>query len=221
MGRSREYEGDGIVVSFEAERCIHAAECVGGLPAVFNPDSRPWISPDGASPEDVARVVSRCPTGALSFERRDGGPAEAPPPSNSLRVGADGPVFATGRLVILDAERRELCRETRVALCRCGASGNKPYCDGAHKAAGFRDPGTVETAHVKPAEREGGPDLTIRLRADGPLVLEGPFALSGSDGSAVRGAAAALCRCGASRNKPFCDGSHRHIDFSPDDPSAG
>ena len=220
MGRSRLYEGDGIVVSFEAARCIHVAECVKGLPAVFDPDRRPWISPDGASPDDVARVVSRCPTGALSFSRPDGAGDEESTPTNTLRVEPDGPVFATGRLVILDAERREVCRENRAALCRCGASENKPYCDGAHASEGFRDPGDVETARVRPPESEVGPDLTIRLRADGPLVLEGPFELRGSDGSEVRGAAAALCRCGASGNKPFCDGSHRNIEFSPDDPSA-
>lgn len=41
--KRREYQGDGITVSYELKRCIHAAECVRGLPAVFNLGKRPWI----------------------------------------------------------------------------------------------------------------------------------------------------------------------------------
>ncbi|MEV8391696.1 MULTISPECIES: (4Fe-4S)-binding protein [unclassified Streptomyces] len=67
------YKGQSITVTFEAGRCLHAAECVHGLPEVFDPGERPWIRPDGAGAERVAEVVRRCPSGALQYELVDGG----------------------------------------------------------------------------------------------------------------------------------------------------
>ncbi|WP_381791464.1 (4Fe-4S)-binding protein [Streptomyces niveus] len=71
------YEGRSITVTFEAGRCLHAAECVNGLPEVFDPGERPWIRPDGAEAGHLAEVVRRCPSGALQYELVDGG-AETP-----------------------------------------------------------------------------------------------------------------------------------------------
>jgi CDGSH-type Zn-finger protein/uncharacterized Fe-S cluster protein YjdI len=221
MSKIREYDGDGIKVTYDAARCIHAAECVHGLPAVFDPNRKPWIDAGAASADELAEVVRRCPTGALAYERLDGGPAEAPTPANVLRVTEDGPVYASGSLVILDAEHREIGRDTRVAFCRCGASENKPYCDGRHAEVGFKDPGVLGALTVRPPGDEDSSDLTVRLRVDGPLVLEGPFTVVTSDDVATEGAAGAICRCGASKNKPFCDGSHRGINFEANDPAAG
>lgn len=219
MSKIRKYEGTGISVSYDAERCIHAAECVHGLPAVFDPTRRPWIDAGAASAEDLAAVVLRCPTGALAYERSDGGPEEGPAPLNELRVLENGPVYASGRLVILDAEHREIVRDSRVAFCRCGASQNKPYCDGRHVEVGFEDPGVGGEPTVRPPN-DSTAELTVRLRADGPLVLEGRFRIVASDGDTTEGSAGALCRCGASMNKPFCDGTHRNIGFEADDPTA-
>ncbi len=75
--KPRSYHGAGITVSYDARRCIHAQECVHGLPEVFDPERRPWVDPDGASPERVAAVVRACPTGALQFEPATGGEQEA------------------------------------------------------------------------------------------------------------------------------------------------
>ncbi|MGW2260502.1 (4Fe-4S)-binding protein [Streptomyces sp. NPDC001780] len=87
------YKGRSITVTFEARRCRHAAECVNGLPEVFDPGKRPWIRPDGAEAERLAEVVRRCPSGALRYELMDGeaettrGPAagqrRADPPSHT------------------------------------------------------------------------------------------------------------------------------------------
>lgn len=219
MAKIRQYDGDGIRITYDADRCIHAAECVHGLPEVFDPNRKPWIDPGAAAADDLANVVRRCPTGALAYERLDGEAAEEPAPTNQLRVAADGPVYASGDLVVLDAEHREVARETRAAFCRCGASKNKPYCDGRHAEAGFRDPGFIVEARLRPPGTEDSPALAIRLRPDGPLVLEGRFKLVGSDDGSAEGAAGALCRCGASKNKPFCDGTHREVDFEADDPT--
>jgi len=221
MAKTRQYDGDGIRVAYDAERCIHAAKCVHGLPAVFDPNRRPWIDAEAAPADMLAASIRQCPTGALTYERLDGGPAEAPTPTNELRVMPDGPVYASGDLVILDAERSEIERDRRVAFCRCGASSNKPFCDGCHTEVGFEDSGILGAPKLRPISEEDTPDLSIRLREDGPLVLDGRFRLVGADGSETTGASGALCRCGASKNKPFCDGSHREIGFEANDPTAG
>lgn len=138
---TKKYEGDGIIIHFEARRCIHAAECVHGLPGVFDANARPWITPAGGSAEEIASVVERCPSGALSYERMDGGPPESTPAEKSIRVVADGPLYVRGALEVCDADGRAIQAGPRVALCRCGASKNKPFCDNSHIEAGFQDAG--------------------------------------------------------------------------------
>jgi uncharacterized Fe-S cluster protein YjdI len=79
----REYEAAGIVVTWEARRCQHAAECVRGLPQVFDRDRRPWIHPGDAQVENIVNVIDRCPSFALGYRVDDGrartAPASAPP----------------------------------------------------------------------------------------------------------------------------------------------
>ena len=62
------YNGKTVDVSFDAEVCRHAANCVRGLPAVFDAKRRPWIDPDGAPADEVVAQVKRCPSGALQYE---------------------------------------------------------------------------------------------------------------------------------------------------------
>lgn len=138
----RRYESDDITVQYDVKRCIHAAECIRGLPTVFDPDRRPWIDPTNATAEEIAAVVQRCPTGALHFVRRDGGASEPVPEENSMTIAADGPLYVRGNIQLIMPDGAVVHADTRVALCRCGASQNKPFCDGSHTEAGFHDPGT-------------------------------------------------------------------------------
>jgi CDGSH-type Zn-finger protein len=87
----------------------------------------------------------RCSTGALHFERLDGGPQEAVPEETTITERPNGPLYVRGRLKIRrqDGSVRE---ETRVALCRCGQSANKPFCDGTHRRIGFRTVPPSESA---------------------------------------------------------------------------
>ena len=207
------YEGEAIDVTFDSSRCIHAAECVHGLPGVFDPKKRPWVSADEASADEVVAVVECCPTGALKYERKDGGGAESPAAENRIDLVADGPLYAQGDVEVLDNDKNLVVRDTRVALCRCGASKNKPFCDGAHGDAGFE----AAVAIPDPKIRDGATDiehLRIVAAANGPLILEGPVTLSGSE--TCSGTKTALCRCGASNNKPFCDGAHKAAGFEAD-----
>jgi uncharacterized Fe-S cluster protein YjdI len=145
MGKIREYEGQDLTVAWDAGRCIHAAECVHGLPAVFDSKARPWIVPDRAGAEAVREVVARCPTGALYIPGESGPghletvPADAPA---RIEVSSEGPLYVQGRVTVVDHEGNEVIRDTRLALCRCGASARKPFCDGTHSEIGF--PGDAE-----------------------------------------------------------------------------
>ena len=118
----KRYEGEHIEVTYDAARCLHAAECVRGMPAVFDTTKRPWIAPDGADAEALAAVIRRCPTGALHYTLRDGEP-EQPSVPTRIRIANGGPLLIEGDL---ELEGR---RETRAAICRCGKSSNEPYCD--------------------------------------------------------------------------------------------
>lgn len=74
-GAIREYAAPGIVVTWESDRCRHAAECVHGLPGVFDTSARPWIDPNGATVDELVEVIDRCPSYALGYRRTTGGPA--------------------------------------------------------------------------------------------------------------------------------------------------
>jgi CDGSH-type Zn-finger protein/uncharacterized Fe-S cluster protein YjdI len=211
-----EYKGDDVVIRYDVKRCIHAAVCATNLPGVFQPDRRPWVDPNGATADQVADVVSRCPTGALQFERRDGGAAEAAPPQNTAMLEADGPVYLAGDIEIVDSDGAIVLGDTRVALCRCGASENKPFCDGRHSDAGFRHAGAIAEARAKPEVFTSGGKLVVKAFPNGPVVLKGSLEVRSADGktSSFHDAQAALCRCGASAKKPFCDGSHKQVGFT-------
>jgi CDGSH-type Zn-finger protein len=159
----------------------------------------------------------RCPTGALRFERRDDGPAEPIPRENVIAVGVDGPLYVRGDIQIKGPLGETFFEGTRVALCRCGESRNKPFCDNSHKQAGFRDEGTLG-GYGLPNDLTGDERrLSITSTVNGPLLLRGVVEIRSADGEAVyRGSKSVLCRCGHSNNKPFCDGSHAEMGWRDD-----
>ncbi len=134
----RAYANDRIEVTWEPAFCIHVAECLRGLPAVFDNQRRPWIIVDNGSPGDIGEVIQRCPTGALHFRRVDGGPQEPVPEATTIQERPNGPLFVRGNVRIFSQDHTLVRQDTRVALCRCGASANKPFCDGSHRRVGFR-----------------------------------------------------------------------------------
>ncbi len=210
----REYPGRAITVRYDVARCIHSEECVRGLPAVFDGGRRPWVDPDGTEADRVAEVVLRCPTGALTFERRDGGAAEQPPAENRGRLGAGGPLYLRGRIELRTPAGELIAEETRVALCRCGASQHKPYCDGSHERVGFDAPAAFAEVRLDPSTPRGG-TLTVTPAERGPLLLRGPVAVEDAAAEVgYRGERASFCRCGGSSAKPFCDGTHNRIGFT-------
>ena len=206
------YPSSEITVTYDAMRCVHAAECTRGLPSVFDARARPWVNADGGEADAIAVTVRRCPSGALQVERPDG-VAEAPDTINTASPTVDGPTHLRGDLVLIDADGNVALRETRIALCRCGASQNKPFCDRSHEKTGFKDDAALRAAESLPAAARGG-SLTIRARPNGPLMLTGPLTIVGANGRRAFAESTFLCRCGASGNKPYCDGTHKRIGFT-------
>ncbi len=146
--------------------------------------------------------------------------------SNVADVPAAGPLCLTGRIEV-EVGGKIVADTDDVALCRCGHSSNKPFCDGTHNIVGFDDPGVIQGGRLVPgrdadaekadadAEAAGAP-VRIVCATNGPLLVRGPLTVVGSDGAMSEGTKGALCRCGLSSTKPFCDGSHKGSDFEAD-----
>jgi uncharacterized Fe-S cluster protein YjdI len=135
--QTKEYATDEIVVEWEPRLCYHSRNCVRSLPQVFDESRRPWVKVDAASADEVEAAVARCPSGALRT-RRLGRPAAKRQQPLELRASANGPLLVSGGVQVVDAEGNVLFEGERAALCRCGGSANKPFCDGTHEKNGFR-----------------------------------------------------------------------------------
>ncbi len=215
-GPIRTYATDRIAVRWDSARCIHTARCIEALPEVFDAGRRPWIDPAAADADALARAVERCPTGALRYARRDGAPQEAPVrPAVAVPV-PDGPLVVTGDLHVQDGEGAPIAAEHRLALCRCGATGNAPFCDGSHATSGFRSSvfttrqGRPEAPAPEAAAGAPPEPTTITATHGGALQVGGRLVVRAPDGRLLADATSVwLCRCGRSATKPFCDGSHR------------
>jgi CDGSH-type Zn-finger protein/uncharacterized Fe-S cluster protein YjdI len=201
--------GSRAVIEFEGKRCIHSRGCVLGRPDVFVPNVQgEWIHPDAATPDEIAALAAGCPSGAIRYQRLDGGAQEAAPLVNLIRLRENGPL-AVSAAIEIDGQPAGF----RATLCRCGASNNKPYCDGSHSAAGFIATGEPETDLSQPLAERGGP-LRIAPSKNGPLIVDGNQEIvSGTGRTLNRAVKTALCRCGHSSRKPYCDGTHRVIGF--------
>lgn len=130
---------------------------------------------------------------------------------NDIEVRKNGPLLCRGHIEVHDATGALLERSDDVALCRCGRSGLKPFCDGTHKKVGFEAPGRVWDEKAEALEDTGS--LQVMVRGNAMLVLKGPMRLFGSEGGETTRNKAALCRCGQSDRKPFCDVSHKACGF--------
>lgn len=141
------YTNGEVTVVWKPNVCIHSTLCWKGLVSVFNPKERPWIKMDGASTETIIEQVRKCPSGALSyFMNTDGEPVTKENENNvvaesaqilKVEVSPDGPYIIKTKCLIVHGNGSEEIKTGTVALCRCGASQNKPYCDSSHKRINF------------------------------------------------------------------------------------
>ena len=212
----RDYETDEIRVRWDSSRCIHTGLCLQALPEVFDVRRRPWVDVDAADADAIADAVERCPTGALRYERLDGVEGEVPSRPTQVLPIEDGPLLLVGDLDVRAPDGQEITRETRLTLCRCGLSRNQPFCDNSHLRNNWESGPTSEPKDPLPAPRDGATDepTAVLPLEDASLELRGDVRLFHSDGRPLaRGGRVVLCRCGHSRNKPFCDGTHKSVEF--------
>jgi CDGSH-type Zn-finger protein len=143
--KRRSYAGKRIAILDNRALCAHVGYCTDNLAKVFRHGGKPWIDPDGAAVEEIIATVRKCPSGALSYAI-DG--AQAPPQQREPKVTPlpDGPYAVTGGVELVDAKLGEGASREHYTLCRCGASRNKPFCDGSHWEANFRDAGSLDPA---------------------------------------------------------------------------
>lgn len=201
--------GTRLNVIYEGKRCIHARFCVTGAPRVFLANVEgPWIHPDAMTAERLVEIAHACPSGAIRYEGKDGIPAEDAPPVNLIALRENGP-YAVRADMRLDGRSAGF----RATLCRCGASKNKPFCDGSHHTIAFVASGEPPTGSADMLAVRDGP-LDIDPQLDGPLQIRGNLEITSGTGRVVaRVQQARLCRCGGSSTKPFCDGTHARIGF--------
>ncbi|MEQ8239954.1 MAG: (4Fe-4S)-binding protein [Cyclobacteriaceae bacterium] len=139
MTKVKEYSNGEVKVIWKPDVCIHSEICFKGLPSVFDPKSRPWINVKGANTTEIVAQIDKCPSGALSYEMENGFSIKDQVSQETLvEVSKDGPLMIHGNIAVKDADGNQTNKEKVTAFCRCGASQNKPYCDGSHKKISFK-----------------------------------------------------------------------------------
>ena len=143
--KTHKYTNDEVTVVWKPETCMHSTICFKGLIDVFDPKKRPWINMQGASTEKIVEQVRKCPSGALSYFMNNEAQhendettilAEAANVIN-IEVMPNGPLLIKTDCLITYSDGKQETKKGNTALCRCGGSLNKPYCDGTHRKNGF------------------------------------------------------------------------------------
>lgn len=209
------YPGEQAEIHWDGRLCIHYGDCGRAEGELFVGGRQPWCQPDLAGDDEIKDVITRCPTGALTVVFKGETWNEAPAITNSLAVSQDGPFYISGDISLQGLPDDISAKHVRIALCRCGLSANKPFCDNSHVEGGFKDSGAV--GRKGDGYDISGGELSVKPVANGPLLVRGNLQIRAASGRAAwHGQSVALCRCGASQNKPFCDGSHKAAGFTAD-----
>lgn len=135
----KKYTNGEVTIFWEPELCDHSSICYRSLPNVFKLSSRPWIDPKAATTQEIIKTVKRCPTRALTYELNEKEVEKQTVIKTSITIIQDGPYLVEGNFIVMDNEGNEVICKDCIALCRCGVSEKKPFCDGAHNGIGFKD----------------------------------------------------------------------------------
>jgi CDGSH-type Zn-finger protein/uncharacterized Fe-S cluster protein YjdI len=204
-------EGKDLTLVVDMKRCIHSRFCVTGAPKTFIANvAGPWLHPDESDADLLVRIAHDCPSGAIAYRGKTRAD-ETAPEVNMMRIRENGPNAINAPMTVAGE-----FIGYRATFCRCGQSKNKPYCDGSHHDVGFAASGEPDTISLDPLEVRNGP-LAVDPQRNGPLRITGNLEICAGTGRVVkRVEGAVLCRCGHSKSKPFCDGSHRAAGFEAD-----
>jgi len=132
------YVGNKITIHDNEGICAHVKYCVNNSPAVFKENKEPWVEPDAADPEETAKTIRMCPSGALSYTK-DGILYKDFDRKPSITIFKNGPYSVVGGIALNNPGGSKPESKEHYTLCRCGASKNKPFCDGAHSIVNFQD----------------------------------------------------------------------------------
>ncbi|NQW30306.1 MAG: (4Fe-4S)-binding protein [Ignavibacteria bacterium] len=143
----KQYTNGTVTIVWKPDLCEHSGNCFGNLPDVFNPRINPWIKPENASSSELIEVVRACPSGALTILGDSNDETSEPLAENAeknsvselipaknvtVKVTHGGPYMITGVVTIKHHDGTITERNSVTALCRCGQSTKKPFCDGSH-----------------------------------------------------------------------------------------
>ncbi len=134
------YTNHEVTIVWKPDTCIHSRICWTGLLEVFNPAKRPWVNMSGADTQRIIEQVQKCPSGALSHfmnvEKEKSADSDQTV-QGKIEIQPNGPIIIVSDCHITHSDGREEIKKGKVALCRCGSSSNKPYCDGSHRTTNF------------------------------------------------------------------------------------
>ncbi|MFN0092920.1 MAG: CDGSH iron-sulfur domain-containing protein [Acidimicrobiales bacterium] len=133
--RATVMRGEGIAVRDDRSICEHAGFCGTQLTNVWK---MVGAAGDTAVRSQMIAMVERCPSGALTWALDEAGPDVEPDLPTQIAVVPDGPLWVSGAVAVECSDGGAIESRNRMTLCRCGASKNKPLCDGTHKDVGFR-----------------------------------------------------------------------------------
>ncbi len=137
---TKKYSNGEMTIVWKPSECIHSGICFRGLGEVFDPRKRPWITIEKAPTERIVQQVKNCPSGALSYYLdRDVDETSIKIESETIiETMTNGPLLVYGNVNVKDVHGNITKKNNVTAFCRCGASSNKPYCDGTHKKIDFQ-----------------------------------------------------------------------------------
>lgn len=136
---TKKYSNGEVTIVWKPKECIHSGICFRGLHDVFDPRKRPWITPEHSTTEKIIDQVKKCPSGALSYYlNRDTDESVKVEAETIVETLLNGPLMVYGNVSVKDSTGTITKKSNATAFCRCGASGNKPFCDGSHKKIGFQ-----------------------------------------------------------------------------------
>lgn len=135
---TKTYSNEEITVKWQPHLCIHSKKCWTQLPSVFNPREQPWITLEGDNTQQIVKQIDQCPSGALSYQLKKN-IVENTSSENKIEITSNGPILVHGKTELTHSNGNKEIKEKVTALCRCGASANKPFCDGSHHKINFKD----------------------------------------------------------------------------------
>ncbi|GHM99474.1 hypothetical protein WSM22_09640 [Cytophagales bacterium WSM2-2] len=135
---TKKYTNGEVTIVWKPDLCIHSGLCFKGLGDVFHPRELPWVTPEKSTTEKIIDQVKKCPSGALSYYmNKDEGTEVKVEAETLVETTPNGPLLVYGNVIVKNNEGVITKKNNVTAFCRCGGSGNKPFCDGSHKRIGF------------------------------------------------------------------------------------